>query len=296
MCAQGSHSTSTGGSSLKNGSASRSMACEEHSIRCVLTTALGCSVELEVSRYLPIESRALSAARAVRAWAEIGVAASSANGVAPSDSPRVTRPIPRRALPAASTACVSARVGGEDEARRRQLDDALELAEVLAHQRIGGRDRACRRADRHAGERQQAVLDRVARQDQQRPLALAPCASSHEPSRIVWSSASRVGQRSPAAVGGAFGDERALGGRPRPNVRADRSRSSHRPAAARRRAHRRRRRFAPPPPASAGRTVSSSPPSPAVRVDFGGALVEKGAHPRLGFVGTLARPPPSAIP
>ena len=71
VCAQGSQSTSTGGSSLRKASASPSMAWLEHSMRWVLVTALGKPVEPEVSRNLAIESGP-TAARADSAAEEIG--------------------------------------------------------------------------------------------------------------------------------------------------------------------------------------------------------------------------------
>ena len=61
-------------------------------------------------------------------------------------------------------------VGGEHQARRQDLDDRLELAEVARHQRVGHRDRRIGHADHHRGEPEQRVLDVVAGQDRDRPL------------------------------------------------------------------------------------------------------------------------------
>src|SRR6185295_18156054 len=62
------------------------------------------------------------------------------------------------------------RVVGEDEAGLHQVEDVLQLAVVLRHQRIGGRDRRHRHADMHCAEREQGVVDAVVGEDGDRLL------------------------------------------------------------------------------------------------------------------------------
>ncbi len=67
-------------------------------------------------------------------------------------------------------AAIGLSVGGEDEARREQVEDVSELAEIVRDQRIGRRDRRVGNADIHGGKADERVLDIVAGEDRDRPL------------------------------------------------------------------------------------------------------------------------------
>ena len=81
-------------------------------------------------------------------------------------------------------------VGDIDEARLEQIGDVPELGEVLALQRVGDRDRRDRNARRVACQHQQRVIDRVGREDHDRPLGREP--ARHERCRDGVDAAARV--------------------------------------------------------------------------------------------------------
>ena len=61
-------------------------------------------------------------------------------------------------------------VRGEDQAGCQDFHDALELLEILRHQRIGHGDRRIGNADMHRGKAEKRMLDIVAGQDRDRPI------------------------------------------------------------------------------------------------------------------------------
>ena len=172
---------------------------------------------------------------------------------------RVTR---RDLDPAASRqferAGIGARVAREHEPRRHQVERVFELSEVLRDQRIGGRDRAGRRPDHHAGERKQRVLEAVAGKDESRRFratdlaraGLSQCAAPARRRRNTSAPARRRLRRvRPKTPGPA---------RLSPNARGGRSRNPDMAAAAGRCAPPRRRRAASRRSDRAGRTVVSA--------------------------------------
>ena len=163
----GSQSTSTGGVSFVNGQICASDCWFAHSIPCVLITPLGIAVEPEVKRILatlsgPTDSSASSTAIVGRGREELAEA--------------------RRAVALGEHQLRAAEVDGRQHAAERpgvgrvhepglhERRDVLDLAVVLAHQRV----RRGHGHDRHAGqegaEREQRMVDRVAGQEQHRPL------------------------------------------------------------------------------------------------------------------------------
>ena len=61
-------------------------------------------------------------------------------------------------------------VRDENEPRRQDFNDRLELAEVARHQRVGHRDRRIGHARHHGGEAHERMLDVVAGEDRDRTL------------------------------------------------------------------------------------------------------------------------------
>ena len=172
----GSQSTSTGGVSSVNGQICASDCWLAHSIPCVLSTPLGIAVEPRGEEDLGHAVRADRRQRLVDRRRSAGVATSSRER-------RRARALGEHDLGAAEVdggqhAAERPGVGRVDEPRLDQRGDVLDLAEVLAHQRVGGRDRHDGHAGQEAAERQQRVVDRVAGQDQQRPLGPSPRSSS----------------------------------------------------------------------------------------------------------------------
>ena len=162
---QGSQSTTTGGSSLTKAKPDPSIAWFEHSMRCVLMTALGFPVEPEVNRNLAIVS-----GDTARCAAATPVASSRAKQIGEHRCLAIAERIaghdqldlvrhrfvdgPRK----------RSAVSGKNEAGREQVDDGAQLAEVVRHQRIGRRDRRVGNADIHRSESEQCVLDVIAGQ------------------------------------------------------------------------------------------------------------------------------------
>ena len=62
------------------------------------------------------------------------------------------------------------RVRRVHQARLQQLEDVLQLAEILRHQRIGGRHRCHRDSDVHRAQREEGVVDAVVGKDRHRAL------------------------------------------------------------------------------------------------------------------------------
>src|ERR1700730_12832436 len=105
-------------------------------------TPLGWPVEPEVNRILATVAGPTFACAA--STAAVGRASrSSVKGV-------IGRSLAGLAVNATSTSCgTGAAVGGEDETRRQNLDDRLQLLEVARDQRIGHRDRRVGHAHMH---------------------------------------------------------------------------------------------------------------------------------------------------
>ena len=162
----GSQSTITGGASSVNGQTCASACWLATSMRCVLSTPLGIAVEPEVKSTFatlsgPTAANASSTARVA------GVAASRGTRVAPEPLESTISAPPKST--ALSTPPNGAGVGCVDEPGLDQRGDVLDLAEVLAHQRVRRRDRHDGDAGEESAERQQRVVDAVAGEDQQRP-------------------------------------------------------------------------------------------------------------------------------
>ena len=143
----------------------------EHHMRWVLITPLGMPVEPEVNRNLAMVSGPTCAWAA--STAAVGARSSrSANSVVGrlGIGLRVTSSSSVRRHHRLDGAAVGLAVGREHEARREQVDDEAQLAEVARDQRIGGRDRRVGDADIDGGKPEQRVLEVVAGEDRDRPL------------------------------------------------------------------------------------------------------------------------------
>ena len=174
---------------------------------------------------------------------------------------------------AAQRALEGGAVVGEDQPGLDALEDARSALYSLRLQRVGRRDRRVGDADVHRGQREQPVIDAVARQDHDRPLERTACDRA-APARCAAHAVERVGVgrpccHPPSSV--ALREERAVGRVLRPvleaigqrvRIRAERrARTACRPCRPHRGARRRRtgrsrtgRAFARAPSCSRGRS------------------------------------------
>ena len=91
-------------------------------------------------------------------------------------------------------------VVGEDEARRQQLHQIAELAVVPRHQRIGRRYRTEGNAGIERAERDQCVIDRVAGENDDRPVGRKPARQQRGRDVPRRRQQFRIGDLPPAAV------------------------------------------------------------------------------------------------
>ncbi len=101
--------------------------------------------------------------------------------------------------------------GGEDQAGPDELDDLAQLAEVVGDQRVGGRDRSVGNPDVLRGERQQRMLEIVAREDRERALGRKPALEQRLADPAHALEGFGVGQPPPGAIRTALGQKRARG-------------------------------------------------------------------------------------
>ena len=105
----------------------------------------------------------------------------------------------------------NAAIGGEHQTRFKQRDDVLEFVKILRDQRIRHRHRRKRNADMHRRQCQEAMLDIVAGQDQQRPLRRQAANEQGLRQAPHLQQCSAVSKPAPAAACGAFGKEGVFG-------------------------------------------------------------------------------------
>ena len=98
-----------------------------------------------------------------------------------------------------------------DETRLDQFGDMLELAVILALQRIGNRDRRHRHAGGMAGKREQRMIDAVARQDHDRPRGRQAALDEAVGKRVHDRSCRFVAELAPLAVGSPLGQKQSAG-------------------------------------------------------------------------------------
>ena len=136
-------------------------------MRCVLTTPFGVPVEPDVNRSFAIVSPRDGWRTRASTAGEYAVARSSATRAGSSTG---TSSVERRER-AARTQRGPRRT---PRPARRSRASARSLRVILRQQRVRRRDRRDRHADVHRGEREQRVIDRVARQHHQRPRRPRP--------------------------------------------------------------------------------------------------------------------------
>ena len=141
-------------------------------MRWVLMTPLGVPVEPEVNRSLAIVSGPTLACAASTSGRRPPLRACASSVAEGRDAGGLTRATTSTSL---GDGRLDRRgegraVADEDEARRQDGDDRLELGEILGDERIGRRDRRIRHARDHRAEPDQRMVDAVARQDRDRPL------------------------------------------------------------------------------------------------------------------------------
>ena len=102
-------------------------------------------------------------------------------------------------------------VVGEDQAGREQVEHVAQLAVVAGDQRIGGRDRRDGHADMHAGDEQQQMLDRIARENGDGAILRQSAREKRGGDALHAGDELRVGELAPFAVGAALGDHDRIG-------------------------------------------------------------------------------------
>jgi hypothetical protein len=199
---QGSQSTRIGSASSTKGQSWAMPSWLEHSIRCVLTTPLGRSVEPDVNRILAI---VIGSDRLQGCLDSIG------RGYGEKVFERREGPAGRVAaghdLDPVPVECierrlVARRVVDEDELGLKQLDDGAQLGEILAQAGIGGGDRRSRESDAHRAERDERMVDAVLGQDGDRPLRRQPAIQEGLADRANLRVSVGIGDGAPGRVRG----------------------------------------------------------------------------------------------
>ena len=180
-----------------------------HHMRCVLITALGILVEPEVNRNLVIVSGAGGGHGGIhRGRGFGGQQRREGRGGAAGHGAFGRHQFHVGCHRGQHGAAVAVRVGREHQARREGLHHMVQLVEVLAHQRVGGRRGAIGNAGVHAAQPQQGVFKVVLAQDQHR--ALGRQAPVQQPLADAARGVERLRERDMAPVArGAVGVPRA---------------------------------------------------------------------------------------
>ncbi len=100
---------------------------------------------------------------------------------------------------------------GEDHAGRDQVEDVMQLVEILRLGRIGRCDRGVRHAGAHAAERDEAVIDRIAGEDDDGAVGGELVVDQILRNRAAEIARLAIGHAPPFAIRQAVGEKRRSG-------------------------------------------------------------------------------------